>query len=48
MFLVCATGRTATEMLALLHARLSHDAETELRVAAAEQATITRLRLEKL
>jgi allantoicase len=48
VFLVCATGRTAAEMLALLQARLSHDAETELRVAAAEQAKITRLRLEKL
>jgi 2-oxo-4-hydroxy-4-carboxy--5-ureidoimidazoline (OHCU) decarboxylase len=35
-------------MLALLQARLSHDADTELRVAAAEQAKITRLRLEKL
>jgi 2-oxo-4-hydroxy-4-carboxy-5-ureidoimidazoline decarboxylase len=35
-------------MLALLQARLQHDPETELRIAAAEQAKITRLRLEKL
>jgi 2-oxo-4-hydroxy-4-carboxy-5-ureidoimidazoline decarboxylase len=48
MYIVCATGKTAEEMLAILRARLSNDAETELRVAAAEQAKITRLRLEKL
>jgi 2-oxo-4-hydroxy-4-carboxy-5-ureidoimidazoline decarboxylase len=35
-------------MLALLQARLANDPETELRVAAAEQAKITRIRLEKL
>lgn len=48
IFIVCATGKTATEMLALLRARLSNDPATELRLAAAEQAKITRLRLEKL
>jgi 2-oxo-4-hydroxy-4-carboxy-5-ureidoimidazoline decarboxylase len=48
MFIVCATGRTADEMLAILRARLDNDAETELRVAAEEQAKITALRLEKL
>jgi 2-oxo-4-hydroxy-4-carboxy-5-ureidoimidazoline decarboxylase len=31
----------------MLESRLSNDAETELRVAAGEQAKITRLRLEK-
>ena len=35
-------------MLALLRARLAHDPDTELQIAAAEQAKITRLRLEKL
>jgi 2-oxo-4-hydroxy-4-carboxy-5-ureidoimidazoline decarboxylase len=35
-------------MLAILRARLNNDPATELRVAAAEQAKITRLRLEKL
>jgi 2-oxo-4-hydroxy-4-carboxy-5-ureidoimidazoline decarboxylase len=48
VFLVCATGRTAAEMLALLRARLANDPDTEQRIAAAEQAKITRLRLERL
>ena len=48
IFIVCATGRTADEMLALLRARLGNDRETELRVAAEEQRRITRLRLRKL
>ncbi len=48
VFLVCATGRGAAEMLALLRARLANEPAAELRVAAAEQAKITRLRLEKL
>ncbi|HEX8129249.1 MAG TPA: 2-oxo-4-hydroxy-4-carboxy-5-ureidoimidazoline decarboxylase [Pyrinomonadaceae bacterium] len=48
IYIVCATGKTAEEMLALLHARLSNEADTELRNAAAEQQKITRLRLEKL
>jgi 2-oxo-4-hydroxy-4-carboxy-5-ureidoimidazoline decarboxylase len=48
IFIVCATGKTAAEMLAILRERLDNDPETELRIAAAEQAKITRLRLEKL
>jgi 2-oxo-4-hydroxy-4-carboxy-5-ureidoimidazoline decarboxylase len=49
IFIVCATGKTAAEMLDLLRGRLGNDSETEeLRIAAAEQAKITRLRLEKL
>jgi beta-ureidopropionase / N-carbamoyl-L-amino-acid hydrolase len=48
VFLVRAAGRTADEMLALLRRRLDNDPETELRVAAAEQAAITRLRLERM
>jgi allantoicase len=48
VFIICATGRTAGEMLALLRERLSNDPETELRVAAGEQRKITRLRLERL
>ena len=48
IFIVCATGRSAAEMLALLSARLGHDAASERRVAAGEQAKITRLRLDKL
>ena len=48
IYLVCATGKSAEEMLALLRRRLSNDPATELRVAAGEQAKITRLRLQKL
>jgi OHCU decarboxylase len=48
IFIVCATGKTASEMLALLRARLPNDAATELGNAAEEQRKITRLRLEKL
>jgi 2-oxo-4-hydroxy-4-carboxy-5-ureidoimidazoline decarboxylase len=47
IFIVCATGKSAAEMLALLRERLGNDPAEELRVAAAEQAKITRLRLEK-
>ena len=48
IFLVCATGKTAHEMLQLLRERLHNEAGVELRVAAAEQAKITHLRLDKL
>lgn len=48
IFVVCATGKSAAEMLALLRARLPNEAATELRIAASEQAKITRIRLEKL
>lgn len=48
IYIVCATGRTAGEMLALLRARLKNDVETELRVAASEQWRITELRIRKL
>ena len=45
VFLVCASGKSADEMLALLTERLAHDRATELAIAAAEHAKITRLRL---
>lgn len=48
VFLVCATGKSAAEMLAILESRLPNDPDAELRVAAAEQAKITALRLDKL
>ena len=48
IFIVCATGKSAEEMLALLQARLPHEPATETHVAMGEQAKITRLRLEKL
>jgi len=47
-FIVCATGRSADEMLAILTARLENDPDLELAIAAQEQRAITRLRLEKL
>ncbi len=47
IYIVCATGRTAEEMLAGLRARMANDPETELRVAAEEQWRITALRLKK-
>ena len=48
IFIVCATGKTAEEMLAILRQRLQNDPDAELKIAAGEQARITRLRLEKL
>ena len=48
IFIVCATGKSADEMLALLRARLPNDPATEIGIAAREQRAITRLRLEKL
>jgi 2-oxo-4-hydroxy-4-carboxy-5-ureidoimidazoline decarboxylase len=47
-FILCATGKSASEMLAALEQRLANEASAELALAAAEQAKITRLRLEKL
>jgi 2-oxo-4-hydroxy-4-carboxy-5-ureidoimidazoline decarboxylase len=48
IFIVCATGKSGEEMLSLLQSRIHNDPEEELRIAAGEQAKITRLRLEKL
>ncbi|TYZ63896.1 hypothetical protein PybrP1_001176 [[Pythium] brassicae (nom. inval.)] len=48
IFIVCATGKSADEMLAILESRVDNDPDDELAVAAAEQSKITKLRLEKL
>jgi allantoicase len=48
IFIVCASGKSAAEMLALCEARLANPRDRELEVAAEEQRKITRLRLEKL
>jgi 2-oxo-4-hydroxy-4-carboxy-5-ureidoimidazoline decarboxylase len=48
IYIVCATGRSAREVLADLEARLDHEPERELAVAAEEQRKITALRLHKL
>jgi len=47
IFIVCATGKSAEEMLAILQHRLSNDPATELREAAEQQRRITQLRLRK-
>jgi 2-oxo-4-hydroxy-4-carboxy-5-ureidoimidazoline decarboxylase len=47
IFIVCATGKTAAEMLAILQSRLSNDPATELREAAEQQRQITQIRLRK-
>ncbi|RDH76811.1 2-oxo-4-hydroxy-4-carboxy-5-ureidoimidazoline decarboxylase [Mycolicibacterium moriokaense] len=48
VYLVCASGRTAEELLAILTERLDNDPETERRVMRSELAKINRLRLERL
>ena len=48
IFIVCATGKSAGEMLAILEQRLTNDPDGELHIAAEEQRKITRLRLAKL
>ena len=47
-FIVCATGKSAAEMLALLQTRIGNCPDAELAIAAAEQAKISDLRLAKL
>ena len=48
VFLICATGRSADEMLGDLRERMNHSRDEEMRIAAEEQRKITELRLEKL
>lgn len=48
IFIVCATGKSSDEILALLEQRLQNERAVELPIAAAEQAKITELRLRKL
>jgi allantoinase len=45
IFIVCASGKTATEVLAILETRMSNDSASELREAAEQQRQITQLRL---
>jgi 2-oxo-4-hydroxy-4-carboxy-5-ureidoimidazoline decarboxylase len=47
IFIVCATGKSSAEILALLEARLQNDHATELRESAEQQRQITQLRLNK-
>lgn len=48
IFIVCAEGKSADEMLQIAERRLCNDPATELRIAAEEQRKITELRLRKL
>ena len=48
IFIVCATGTRAEEMLAMLERRLTNHPDEELPIAAEEQRKITRLRIAKL
>lgn len=48
IFIICATGKSAEEMLESLNARLSNAPDVEIWIAMQEQGKITRLRLEKL
>ena len=46
-YIVCATGKTAEEMLAILNRRLANNRATEVREAAEQQRQITQIRLGK-
>jgi len=48
IYIVCATGKTAEGMLAILNQRLQNDPPSEISIAAEQQRMITRIRLEKL
>jgi 2-oxo-4-hydroxy-4-carboxy-5-ureidoimidazoline decarboxylase len=47
IFIVCATGKSSSEILSLLEGRMQNDAATELRESAEQQNQITNLRLKK-
>ena len=48
VYLVCATGRSAGELLALLQERLGHDSGTEWGIVRRELGKINRIRLRQL
>ncbi|WP_394836231.1 allantoicase [Pendulispora rubella] len=48
IYIVCATGKSAEEMLAIAQDRMKNDADAELSRAADEQRKITEIRLDKL
>ncbi len=48
IFIVCATGKSAEEMLSMLNKRIHNTPDAELAIAMEEQNKITKLRLEKL
>ena len=48
VYVVCATGKSADELLAILNKRLENDPATERRVVRAELGEINRIRLERM
>jgi 2-oxo-4-hydroxy-4-carboxy-5-ureidoimidazoline decarboxylase len=48
IYIVCASGRSAGELLSIARGRLGNDSDVELRIAADEQRKIMQLRLAKL
>ena len=48
VFLICATGKSAAEMLEALRRRLPNERAQELKNAAQEHSAITKIRLEKI
>ncbi|GAB4036546.1 2-oxo-4-hydroxy-4-carboxy-5-ureidoimidazoline decarboxylase [Spirosoma gilvum] len=48
IFIVCATGKSAEEMLEILESRLPNSPDEEIQIAMQEQNKITKIRLEKL
>ncbi|HEY3735374.1 MAG TPA: 2-oxo-4-hydroxy-4-carboxy-5-ureidoimidazoline decarboxylase [Streptosporangiaceae bacterium] len=48
VFLICASGLSADQLLAALRARLANDAAAERRIVAEELRKITQLRIRKL
>lgn len=48
IFIVCASGKSASEMLQLLNDRLNNERNSELRIAMGEQHKITLIRFVKL
>lgn len=48
IFILCATGKSAAQMLESLRDRLPHTAAQELAIAAMEQRKITHVRIDKL
>jgi 2-oxo-4-hydroxy-4-carboxy-5-ureidoimidazoline decarboxylase len=47
VFIVCATGKTALEILKILQARMPNDDRAEIHEAAEQQRQITQIRLRK-
>jgi len=48
IFIICASGKSAAQMLAAIRDRIVHDPATELKIAAEQQRQITHLRIDKL